>query len=313
MSSNCVTNLSPAGFSSYVDDLGGLGTYCSAANPQSVRFFHKFDPVPSQAMWKGQFAHGVEHAMMLWDAPTASCTDITGCAISAISLTSTGEDSDYGLDGTDPNNIVDYLCDKWGVEPKAMYTSCYDEITSYMSVMNPWPCGEITFHRMSKEEFTTAELQTISQDGVQELYHNDEMVGALDLVQLSETMFLAFEDYVDCVETWESTFATYVGFFIADVPVAAPIAPLLFTFAWVHSTYPNYPLCTEVKSDGTIEATNVDAEDIDSVMTNECSASELNACSADCSSSKSKKEDEWCFWDCSEACYYEATSAPTRR
>jgi hypothetical protein len=263
-------------------------------------------------MWKGQYAHGVENAMMLWDAPSADCTDITSCAISAIELTSTGEISDYGLSDTDPNLIVDYLCDKFDVEPKAMYTSCYDEITSYMGLLNPWPCGEITFHRLWKEETTTAELQTISQDGVQEIYWAEHgMVAALDLVALTETMFLAFEDYINCVETWEATFSTYVGFSIADMPIMGPIAPLIFTFTWVHSSYANYPLCTEVESDGTIKEFNIDAADVASVLTNECTASELNACSADCSSSTSKKEDEMCFYDCSQACYYEATTAPS--
>jgi hypothetical protein len=309
-------SLTEAGYKEYAEDMGGIGNFCIKANPQSVRFFHKFDPVPSQAMWKGQFAHGVEHAMMLYDMPGSTCGDITTCSISSASLNA-GE-SDFGLYDS-KLMIKDYLCDKWGVTAKAFYTSCYDEITSYMSLMNPWPCGEIIFHRIWKEEWDTSALQKIGDNGVVEAYWGTEMVAALDFVALTDSMFVKFEEYTDCVAAYETTLSAYVQAMIVDLPVLAGISYMVFGFLWVHSTYGNYPLCTDLDtSTGEIVETNVDAADKAKVDKNDCSSTYISYCETSCSytvaSSRRKLVgaedglDPWCLDECMYACEDDATA-----
>jgi hypothetical protein len=295
------------GFEEYAEYLGGMSNYCSAANPQSVRFYHKFDPVPSQGLWKGQFAHGVEHAMLLYDMPDSGCGDISGCELSATSLSSDASMSDLELGG-DPYMIKDYLCDKWAVEPKALYTSCYDEITSYMTMMAPWPCGEIIFHRIWKEEWETSQLEKIGDNGIIDvMWGNEGLISVIDMVALTGehgTLFKKFEEYTDCVESYEASLGAYIQAAIVDMPDLAPMMFALFGFLWVHSTYGNYPLCTDLDgTTGELIEFNIDAADEAAIYRNECSNSELMACEADCSSSKAKKEDSYCFWECSMGCY----------
>lgn len=296
--------LTEKGYEEYADMLGGIGNYCSQANTDSIRFFHKFDPVPSQAMWKGQYAHGTEFAIMLYDMPDASCDSDVSCAISSGSLGDTDEKM-LGFGGSDPYMVKDYLCDKWAVGAKAYPTSCYDGITSYMSLLNPWPCGEIIFYRVWKEEWDTSSLMKIgNNDGTVHVMSGDgSMAAALDFVMLQETMFLKFEEYVDCVEGYEATIGAYYQNAVVDFPEIGGIAFMLFTFTWVHSTYALYPLCTDMQSDGTIEAVNIDSSDIASITVSECTGSELTYCETSVCSSK--KDDPWCVHECMmDTCYY---------
>jgi len=88
---NHVTGITPArdailtrnGFDSIASGFG-MSTPCKQANPDSVRFFHKFDPIPSIGMWHGHFAHSVEHAVMVWDEYSTDCdNDVVYCEITA--------------------------------------------------------------------------------------------------------------------------------------------------------------------------------------------------------------------------------------
>jgi hypothetical protein len=301
-------SLTEDGYAEYAEYLGGVGNFCSGSNPQSVRFFHKFDPVPSQAMWKGQFAHGLEHAMMIYDMPGSSCGDITTCDISSATLDQ-GE-SDFGL-SSQKAMIKDYLCDKWSVEAKAFYTSCYDEITSYMSLFNPWPCGEIIFHRIWQEEWDTSSLQKIGTDGVVEAMWGTELVSVLDFVALQDSIFVKFEEYTDCVASYEVTLSTYIQNSIVDMPEVGALSYMVFGFNWVHSTYGQYPLCTSLDSStGEITMTNIDSADLAKVDTNECDSSWITYCESECSYSAARRRlaplakglDPYCLEDCMEAC-----------
>jgi hypothetical protein len=289
--------LTAAGFKEWAKKVGGMSNFCGNVNPQSVRFFHKFDPVPSVAMWKGQYGHGVEHAMMLYDMPKSSCSVTSTCAVSSGSASSKDK---YGLGGSDPLAIKDYLCDKWDVLPKAHYTSCYDKLSSYMSLFNPWPCGQIIFHRMWQEEWETSQTNKIGSNGVVEFYWGEDGKAAvLDFEELQTSLFQKFEEYTDCVAGYEATLGAYIQSAIIDIPELSGLAFALFGFLWVHSTYGNYPLCTEA-SGGKILSTNVDSSDEAKVeiMSDGC-GSTITQCQADCND-----EADYSNYDCFDECTY---------
>jgi hypothetical protein len=292
--------LTAAGFKEWAKKVGGMSNFCGSVNPDGVRFFHKFDPVPSIAMWKGQYAHGVEHAMLLYDMPKSSCSVTSTCAIS--SGTASSKDK-YGLGGSDPLTIKDYLCDKWDVLPKAHYTSCYDKISSYMSLLNPWPCGQIIFHRMWKEEWETSQSLKVGDNGVIEFYWGEDgKVAVLDVVDLQTGLFQKFEEYTDCVAGYEATLGAYIQSAIIDLPEVSALAFAVFGFTWVHSAYGNYPLCTE-SSGGKILSTNVDSSDEAKVeiMSDGC-GSTISQCEADCNDEADYSNYE-CFDECTYSCF----------
>jgi hypothetical protein len=239
--------------------------------------------------------------MMLYDMPSAGCSVTSTCAVSS-GVASDVED--YGLRGSNPLDIKDYLCDKWDVLPKAMYTSCYDKISSYMSLLNPWPCGQIIFHRMWQEEWETSQLQKIGDNGVIEMYWGEEgKVAVLDVVDLQTGLFQKFEEYTDCVAGYEATLGAYIQAAIIDQPVLSGISFALFGFSWVHSTYGNYPLCADMESDGTVKSTNVDSSDLALIEKNMCSSSAIAQCETDCNDSSDYSN--WdCFDECTYSCFY---------
>jgi hypothetical protein len=263
-----------------------------------VRFFHKFDPCPSLVLGGNRFAHQTEHAMMLWDNYKPSCSDITSCKISAGEL-KTGKDiSDLGMEGSNPYMIKDYLCDKFAIEPKSIYTSCYDDITSYMNLLTPWPCAEILVNRLWDEEWENSQLLKIGDNGMVTVYFEDEIHAVVDF---TKQYFTKFEEYTDCVENWDASFETYIAQGIMDIPLAGPLHMLMIGFTWMHSTYGSYPLCTVKDSDGEIVSINTDTSDFSGMVFNLCTKPELAACEATCASS-AKDTDPYCMEDCETSC-----------
>jgi hypothetical protein len=297
---DCVIELNAAGFNKFAKFVGGISNHCGMVNTQGVRFQHKFDPIPSIAMWKGQYAHQVKHAMLLYDVNDASCNSNSGCAISGAAL-ATGKDmKQMGLGGSNPFMIKDYLCDKWKVEPKAMYTQCYDLIAPYMAMLNPWPCGQILFQRVWKEEWESSELAKFGANGVMDVMWADtglgtvEQIGAIDLVELQTGIFKKFEDYNNCVSSYEATLGAFIQNAIIDMP---DVGAFLFSFSWLHSTYGHYPLCTDTDTSGNIVEINVDASDRSAVEKQDCSATAITTCSNGCKSG-AKYSNPWCMEDC---------------
>jgi hypothetical protein len=291
-------SLSEAGYAAYASYIGGMSNYCSQSNQDSIRFFHKFDPIPSIAMWYGKFGHATEYAIMLYDMPDAGCESDSGCAISAASLDTDYTFGDIGLDGTNPFMIKDYLCDKWAVEPKAVVTECLDMITSYMSFGNPWPCGQIITMRVWQEEMSDSELASIGTIDVQ-WGRSDNTITSANMVDLEFGIFQKFEEYVDCVSAYEAALIAYVQSSIIDLP---ELAGALFSFTWIHSTYGYYPLCTTSDGADGILSINVDSSDLAKIEKNGCDTAQKNACAASCGGNKAT--DEWCMWDCMYSCYY---------
>jgi hypothetical protein len=244
------------------------------------------------------FVHNVEHNMMLWDTAKPSCSDITSCAITSGALKTGKDTSDLGLEGSNPYMIKDYLCDKWDVEAKVLYTSCYDDINSYMNLFTPWPCAEIIMNRLWDEEWENSQLPKIGDNGVVTINYED---GVFAKVDFKDTYFKKFEEYIDCVEHWDATFKTYITQGIMDLPEAGAMHMFLIGFTWIHSTYGSYPLCTVKDSNGEVTNFNIDSSDTSGMVFNLCTKSELTACEASCNTD-AKDFEIYCMDECEMTC-----------
>jgi hypothetical protein len=258
-----------------------MSTFCYNAPPQSVRFAHKYDPVPSMMMWGANYNHKVENAIILWDAYDPSCASYTAdCAISSSALKSTVTDYKLlGLKGTNPDLVKDWVCTKSGSTPLTFASKCDQGITSYMSLLNPFPCSWVQA-RTYIDTFTKFELADGSLDMLDAKNSAADCMGGdweekgclvgykwltgspddstieyngiqYDFLDFAQKFFNAFEDFDTCVSDWLSTMYTHIAPGTADYPDSMG---LIFTFTWVHSAYPMYPLCIEIDTSGEIES-----------------------------------------------------------
>jgi hypothetical protein len=252
--------LSITGWSDY---LGlGLQDVCGKAPPQSVRFFHKFDPVPSIGMWGGSFQHAIVNPIMVWETPSSDCSlqDFdASCKINA-------DDSKTYM-GADVDGIVSYLCDAHGMETNMLPLSCYDYVSSYFSILNPWPCGQIAY---------TAFMQLLQDSTYAWLTgHSEDSAEVAGFETYKQNIFTAYEGMFSCSFAWWMTVDAYWGQAYLDHMEGNGI---LFTFTWVHSTYPNYPLCLSVDSSGELESFG-DYDDSDfELQTEGVDSSEMSTC-----------------------------------
>jgi hypothetical protein len=205
-----------------------LSTPCAGANPDSVRFFHKFDPIPSIGMWHGKFAHSVEHAVMVWDEYDTGCdSNVIACEITANpAFVEYGSNAN---DWLDPKGIKRFTCDAHDVSPYAVATGCTDAYSSYFSLLNPWPCGQI---------LTQSYAESLPEGGLNDALAAE--VKFLDLKLYLGTYFVAFEDYDDCMEAWFAVIYSQYPTAMIDMPISLG---LIFTFSYTHSSYGLYPLC----------------------------------------------------------------------
>jgi hypothetical protein len=311
-----------------------MSTFCYTAPKQSVRFVHKFDPVPSMMMWTAKYQHKVENAIMLWDLFEPGCaSESVGCDISSREL-STGE-TDYkllGLKGTNPDLLKSWVCTKSSSMPITMATVCEQELTSYFTLMNPFPCGWILaktyldgFTAKSMGEGTVDHADTAG-DIVSCLQEDDKdgkgcMVGfkwltgsgkdstimynnvQYDAFNFISKFFALMEDFDTCVSDWTSTMFTHYS---ADVVNDPKLMGLMFTFTWLHSTYGMYPLCVEVDSSGKVESyiptsveTAIIAEVEEYAEEPVCDSTAKTACYDFCGLSGYKFTDS-CYDDCLE-------------
>jgi hypothetical protein len=223
--------LGRTGYDSIANDFG-TSMPCKLANPDSVRFFHKFDPVPSIGMWHGKFAHSVDHAVMVWDEYNTDCdNDVVACEITADPAY-----VEYGSsvnDWLDPKGIKQFTCDAHSVTPYAVATGCTDAYSSYYSLLNPWPCGQI-LTRSYAATLPEGEVQSAidSATGFEaNFFAIDKYLG---------THFVAFEDYDACMEAWFAVIYSQYPTAMIDLPISLG---LIFTFSYTHSSYGFYPLC----------------------------------------------------------------------
>jgi hypothetical protein len=250
------------------DGASGKSGYCALAYPQSVRFYHKFDPIPSIAMWKGNYAHSVEWAVMVYDKYDSACSIAAGgCPISSV-VDSSYEVDDLGFDDADPSVVDEYLCTMFGAQAATWVSSCGDAYSSYMSFLNPFPCGQILFHEhlinfmdgdyygwdvdkyINGDDTSELSLGTIGKSVFGQSNTGGDIViytfptgtpEKYNIFDLQYVLFHEFETFGKCVADWFATMDLYLVPAIVDMWYSFGA---FFTFSYVHSTYGFYPLCT---------------------------------------------------------------------
>jgi hypothetical protein len=255
---------------------GGMSTWCYYSPPESVRFFHKFDPVPSMMMFGLSYRHELENAVVLWDAYDPSCSSYTpGCDLSSKDLKSGADIKDLGLKGTNPDLVKDWICTKTKAVPLTYATKCEDELTSYFTLLNPFPCGYVLL-KTYLNTFTSTQLidGTVDQidtegdlrDCAGGLYTEAGCIGGLkwlagedatvmyngmdyDILAFYGEFFKLIDDFETCTSNWVTSIYAHMGAAVGDNP---NFGAMVFTFAWIHSAYAMYPLCIDTSS-GSIE------------------------------------------------------------
>lgn len=272
-------DLTAAGFDLWAAD--GISTFCFSAPKQSVRFVHKFDPVPSVLFTGLDYAHAVENTIFLWDVYDASCDsnyDASACAISSKSLDSGEDVKKLGLKGTNPEKIKEWVCSKTKATPISYATTCEQEMTSYMTILNPFPCGfvlaksYVTSFTASQLAEGTLDHEDTEQDlidcmGTASASEAGCLVGykyitgsadkdtvqfgdmEYDMQAFYKKFFVAIDDFDTCLSDWTTTVYAHMGAAVAADPASMGMT---FTFSWVHSAYPMYPLCVDVSTTGEI-------------------------------------------------------------
>jgi len=226
--------------------------------------------------------------------------------LSGMSLDSGEDYNSLGLGGTNPELITDLLCTKWDIESVSMATSCNNEVTSYMSFLNPFPCGWILFFKywqeLSRDEITKkTKYITGSEDRTAISLHGQ----LFDVFQLRDAYFKFWENIDTCISDWTATVKQGVAPSIMDSPLFAGLA---FTFTWVHSLYGAYPLCIEKDSNGdpssllgSIES-SVNAEVGDRLHGDDCTSSQYTTCKNFCAQNGYAVEVLNCWFKCVKDC-----------
>jgi len=216
----------------------------------SVRFFHKFDPVPSSLFYGNVWAHQTNEAVMLFDYPTSDCkrgppscytgVKVTGQDVKTLARGSTGWKTNTAFKNSmvkTENNIQKLLCDEYDVIPSAKVFRSSDAYTyySYMNMFNPMPCAEVVLSALYKT-----------------LLYNKIYVA------VGKEPWVPKETFFDCTMTYIGTLKAYAEAFLAsdledfrggkDWENNA-LEHVVYTLAWglmfVHMTYPFYPMCGE--------------------------------------------------------------------
>jgi hypothetical protein len=254
----------PSAWAQYKEFAGSASGACDEAIKESIRFYHKFDPIPSIAMWKGQYAHSVDWAVAVMDKYDTSCVANdahNGCAVSTATAKDDVTADDIGMDGSNPTAVVDYLCTKFQISSATWPQKCSGHYTSYMSMLNPFPCGQILFMEKWKEfsdgnilgidtsdflegnAYSINELSTATFGGDKGYFclHNpDGSPYCMNFYDIANTLFKEFETFSTSAADWFATVDAYVLPSVVDMWFQFG---MLFSFSYVHSTYPNYPLC----------------------------------------------------------------------
>jgi hypothetical protein len=171
---------------------------------------------------------------------------------------------DLGMDGADPSIVDEYLCTMFSTQAATWVTGCEDSYSSYMSMMNPFPCGQIVFHEhlidmLDGDYYGIDTSKYIDGDDVSMMTVTRDVFGAdaangdvvvwtaagtpekFNLFELQYILFHEFETFAKCASDWFATVDSYLIPSIVDMWVQMGF---LFTFTYVHSTYGFYPLCT---------------------------------------------------------------------
>jgi hypothetical protein len=245
----------------------------------------------------------MDHVFMVSDHNTAQCeAGYTGCQIAAAEASPEASTYEaYRLRGTNPFLITDYVCtgSAGNVQAMSIYSSCDQEITSYLTVLNPFPCATIPLIKV---------YQALVAGGLELGIHTmgfDKYVATLDFDDLAFTLFNVFEDYSSCVDSWATSLTFHFVKAMLEFPEMLGIA---WSFTWLHSVYGMYPLCAVANDDGTLmDQGNIDGE---TYNTHYCNADAVNECYDECAAETGSgggayyapMNDPTCITDCLSAC-----------
>jgi hypothetical protein len=180
--------------------------------PDSVRFFHKFDPISSDLLWASQWVHSASTAYLLSDYP--------GC-----------EDAPDGMAPKTIPTLYSFVCDDYNV---TQASQAFSEWTgamyySYFNMMNPFPCAEVVV----AETF---------------LMMKATWMGPPPFVPY-ESLEMCADSFVGTMDAYFLTFlgANMMVFRDFDVEdqgdvIQAALYYANFGLSYVHSTYPFYVL-----------------------------------------------------------------------
>jgi len=299
--------MSSAGFKKYSQDMSGLGNFCSKANPQSIRFIHKFDPIGAIANFKGMYGHSTEHTIMVMDAHDTSCAGTeASCEISSAELQTGKGYADLGLHGSNPDNVKVWGCTKHKVKPCTWASKCTDYYSSYYSLGTNNPCAQMQAQRQMEYFIQTEEGQEMYEDvkkyfgGAEKagLKVNDWSENGFDQVfttPMLNWLFKEHEGFASCVGDWHATTSNWLNAALHDTHgIVWGLIPFFFGFTWVHSTYGFYPLCTSTDSSGNI--VNVCPGRTDANLLHSCTQAQMTALAQFCFRG-GYKEDGLCIYN----------------
>merc|ERR1711988_954058 len=218
-----------------------VSKYQLAFVPNSIRFMHKFDPIPSIGFQMGEWSHGTQYGLLLFDLEECAGRS-PRCSMGTVESTGMV----YEGVGT-PEALPDFLCSS-GVMPSAKMFQCNPEYYSYTNMFNPVPCLEVL---------------------LAQVYLYDKFLGDASYPADSLPPFLPFEDYDLCAASYTATVSMYYELYLAADIAMFPAMETDFqdildtkyysdnelmiaigywavwSLIYVHMSYPNYPLCVD--------------------------------------------------------------------
>merc|ERR1719473_745279 len=212
----------------FPDKSGIPVTYSDPSLPGSIRYFHKFDPVPGYYFGMMGWKHAPATAKLLYDydAPCNGAPD-------GPTLGSSYVLADYGGTGSVASSVVgelySFLCTSYGVATGS-WTVTADPGTyfSYTNAINPAPCTEALISG------TVEYMSTLPSVSVPS--------GTLPGI------WKPYESFYECTISYRSSLTAYVGHYLtSQMGQIEDIGEMMWFYGfwglwWIHSAYPNYDL-----------------------------------------------------------------------
>jgi len=194
-----------------------LPTYSCGGS--SVRYFHKFDPIPGFYYAGGMWMHETAKAVMVWDEASSACGVSGSCGVNP--------KVNGAIKGT---TLPKYLCTEFGIKTSAKSFGCSGmDYFSYTNVINPVPCAEVILAQAYA------------------MYP----AGSGDVLEVIPWM--PSESFAGCMESYIGSISAYFALYItSDLEELRPIAGrdaleigifyAAWGLMWIHSSYANYCL-----------------------------------------------------------------------
>merc|ERR1711998_602587 len=209
---------------------GDTFTYPFGVYPSSVRFFHKFDPIPSDLLWGSNWVHATEKAYLLSDTP--GCKSTPSCGGGKLSYKMKRRLSSE-LSMPSLSELYSFVCTDYDVQTssQAFGASTGAMYYSYFTFFNPFPCADVVLSETYK-------------------------IMSASMEWYGPTPFVTYETIEECTTSFAGTmdayFATFVGANMMDIravdladeadAIQSAMCFSIFWLSYVHSTYPFYAL-----------------------------------------------------------------------